>query len=262
MAATELSHVRRGEGEPLLLVHGLGGAGMIWDPVLDLLAAERDVVAIDMPGFGRSPELPEGIRPTPANLGRAIAEFLAELGIDRPHVAGNSLGGWVVLEMAKAGDASSVCCLSPAGLWRSPLGPRERDARPLAMRLRPLLGPAMALPGVRRALLRSSVAEPDRLSREEAIGLIGGWLDSTGYEAANREMRAGVFEHPELVGVPTTIAWGSADRLLGPPRSERMPPGTRYVVLEGAGHTPTWDDPVGVSELILESSSLERASAA
>ncbi len=251
--------MRRGSGEPLLLIHGLGGAGMIWDPVLDRLASERDVIAIDMPGFGLSPELSEGTPASAANLGRAVAEFVRAQGIERPHVAGNSLGGWVALEMAKAGETRSICAISPAGLWRSPLGPKRGDLRRIGRGLRPLLGAALANRGVRTALLQTSLAHPDRLTREEAEKLISGWLDSPGYDAANEQMRLGVFEHAELVGVPVTIAWGSADRLLGPPRPERMPPGTRYLVLEGAGHTPTWDEPERVAGLILESSSVSAA---
>jgi pimeloyl-ACP methyl ester carboxylesterase len=67
-------------------------------------------------------------------------------------------------------------------------------------------------------------------------------------------MRSHVFEDPELVTVPTTIAWGTEDGLVGPPRRERMPPGARYIELEGLGHTPTWDDPPRIAELLLEAS--------
>ena len=55
--------------------------------------------------------------------------------------------------------------------------------------------------------------------------------------------------------MPTTIAWGSEDRLVRAPRRERMPPGSRYLVLEGCGHTPTWDDPDRVAQLLLHASS-------
>ena len=65
--------------------------------------------------------------PTAADLGAAVSEHCAALGIERPHLAGNSLGGWVALEIAAAGGAASVCAISPAGLWREPLGPRKRE---------------------------------------------------------------------------------------------------------------------------------------
>ncbi len=249
-----IEHTRAGHGEPLVLIHGLGGSRRIWGPVIDRLAAERDVIAVDLPGFGESSALPSGVTPTPVNLGVAVAEHCAGLGIERPHVAGNSLGGWVALELAKAGGAASVCAISPAGLWRRPLGPRRFDAHGWAARLRPLLPVLLASRRVRDALLRSTVARPERLTRSEAKGLVGDWLTAPGYEAANREMRAHVLERPELITVPTTIAWGDQDRIVGPPKPERMPPGARYVVLEGVGHTPTWDDPPRVAELLLEAS--------
>jgi pimeloyl-ACP methyl ester carboxylesterase len=223
--------------------------------VFDRLAAERDVIALDLPGFGRSPELPADVRPSPEALGAEVAGLCAELRLERPHLAGNSLGGWVALELAKAGGAATVCAISPAGLWRRPLGPRRVDAHALAARLRPLLPALTASARGRAALLRSTVARPERLTRADACGLIGDWLAAPGYAAANHEMRSQVFERPELVTVPTTIAWGREDRLVRPARRERMPPGARYVVLDGLGHTPTWDDPPRVAELLLEASS-------
>ncbi len=251
-----LAYERAGSGEPLILIHGLGGTRRIWDPVLDRLASERDVITVDLPGFGDSPPLRD--RPaTAANLGVEVSALAGLLGLSRPHLGANSLGAWAALEIAKAGAAASVCAISPAGLWRRPLGPRSVNTRALGLRLRPLLGPLMRFAGVRERLLRTTVAHPERLTRVQATALVRGWLDSSGYDEANEQMRAHVFEHPELVRVPTTIAWGTEDRLVAPPRRERMPPGARYVVLEGCGHTPTWDDPGRVAELLLEASAGE-----
>lgn len=249
-----IHHVRRGSGPPLVLIHGLGGSLGNWDPVLDLLAAERDVVALDMPGFGRSDSLPDGERHSALELGRAIAAHCASLGIERPHLAGNSLGAWVALEMAAKGRAASVCGISPAGLWRSALGPRSYDVRRAGRRLRPLLRVALRTRRGRRALLGTTVARPDLLSPREAIEWTMAWLDAPAYEDANERMRALVFERAAQVEVPVTIAWGAADRLLRPPRPERMPPRTRYLVMEGWGHIPTRDDPEGVARLLLEAS--------
>lgn len=249
-----VAFTRAGVGEPLVLIHGLGGSRRIWVPVLDRLATERDVIAVDLPGFGESTELPEGVAPTPTNLGAAIAELCAELGIERAHLAGNSLGAWAALELAKTGLAASVCAISPAGLWRKPLGPRNLDTRRWGRRLGPLLPLILGSARARDALLRTTMARPERLSSAEARGLVGDWLGAPGYDAANLEMRSHVFEHPELITVPTTIAWGTEDRLVSAPRPERMPPGSRYLVLESLGHTPTWDDPAQVAELLLEAS--------
>ncbi len=249
-----IAHSRAGTGEPLVLLHGLGGSRRIWNPVIDRLAAERDVIAVDLPGFGESEPLADGRRPTAANLGAAVSELCSELGIERPHLAGNSLGGWSALEIAKAGGAASVCAISPAGLWRRPLGPGRVDSRRWALRLRKLLPVATASARSRALLLQTTVARPERLTRAEVTGLAVDWLDAPGYDAANHEMRSHVFEHPERVTVPVTIAWGTEDHLVRPPRPERMPPGARYVELEGLGHTPTWDDPPRVAQLLLEAS--------
>lgn len=249
-----LHYERSGEGEPLILIHGLGGTHLIWGPVIEALAPHRDVISVDMPGFGSSPGLEDGVPPTASNLAAAIAELFGQLGIQRPHVAGNSLGGWVALELAKAGHARSVCAISPAGLWRKPLGPRSFDIRGAAARLRPIVSVLLRSSSARARMLATTMARPEALSADESRALIDDWLDSPGYDAANEQMRTHVFEDPELVRVPTTIAWAELDRLVGPPRPERMPPGTRYLVLENCGHTPTWDDPQLVATTLLEAS--------
>lgn len=251
----ELHHVRRGDGEPLLLIHGLGASTVVWNPVLDPLAEQRDVIAIDLPGFGRSPVPANGYVPSADRLARTVSEFCATLGVERPHVAGNSLGGWVALEMAKTGDAASVCAISPAGMWREPLEPNGAERRDFARRLGSLVGPLVSLPQVRRFVLSRSMAHPERISRLEAAELIRGYLDAPLFGAANDAMRAGVFEHEDAIDVPVTLAWGTDDEIVGRPSRTRRPPGARYLEPDGWGHTPMWDDPDGVAELILEASS-------
>lgn len=253
-----LHHVRLGEGPTLVLVHGLGGSLVNWDPVLELLAAERDVIAVDLPGFGGSDPLPEDTRHSPVEMGQAITRHLAGLGVERPHLAGNSLGGWVALEMAADGDAATLCCISPAGLWGKALGPRAYDARGTGRRFRGMVMAALRTRRGRLALMRSTVARPDLLSADEATRWASAWLDAPSYDDANEMMRATPFERAAEIAVPVTIAWGQADRLLGPPRRERMPAQARYLTVPGWGHTPTRDDPEGVARLLLEASS-ERA---
>ncbi len=228
---------------------------MNWEPVLELLAEERDVIAVDMPGFGLSDPLPEGVPHGAAQMGRTISAHLASLGVERPHVAGNSLGAWVALEMAADGEAASVCCISPAGLWGKALGPRTYDARARAKRLRSVLLAAVRTRRGRELLLRTSVARPDLLSADEAQRWLAAWIDAPGYEEANVMMRAEPFLRATEVDVPVTIAWGAEDRLVGRPKEFRMPRLTRYLEVPGWGHTPTRDDPEGVARLLLEASS-------
>jgi pimeloyl-ACP methyl ester carboxylesterase len=245
-----LNHVRQGQGEPLLLLHSLGGSLIQWSPVLDRLAEEREVIAVDMPGFGESPELPEGVAPRAANLATAVLDFYDALGVEgKPAVAGISLGGWVALEMAAQGEARSVTAIAPAGLWSRALGPRPNPARTAARAALPILPLALASPRVRRIALAGIVAHPDRVPVADAIRLVAAYARSTGYDAANAAMRAGRFTGFDQIDVPLTLAWPDHDRLVG--RPSRLPANARNVVLRDCGHVPTWDDPEQVARLLL-----------
>ena len=250
----EISYTRQGSGEPLVLIHGLGATKLVWKPQVEALARERDVIAIDMPGFGDSARLPAHQAPTAAALGAAISEFLTGIGVERPHVAGNSLGGWVALEMAKAGQAASACLLSPAGLWQMPLGPRSVNTRGLAKLAKPLVMLLARREATRLRMLSTVVGRPENVPVDDALQMIRDWIDAPGYADSNQEMRRHVFEDPERVRVPVTIAWGELDRLVAPPKEHRRPPCTDFIVLEGCGHTPNWDDPELITRVLLEAS--------
>jgi pimeloyl-ACP methyl ester carboxylesterase len=249
-----LSHARRGSGEPLVLIHPLGAELVVWEPLLDRLATERDVIAVDLPGFGASAPLSNGSPPTPQSLAAAVAAFLSELGIERAHVAGNSLGGWVALELAKAGRALSVAGLSTAGLWKRPLGPRPgRDVRRIGRAVLPVLPALVRTRRGRRLLLRSSVGHPERVPPAAAARLVRSYVTSPAFEGANAAMRAAVFSGVEEIRVPVTLAWAELDRLLRRPRETA--PGWCTLTLHGCGHIPTWDDPEQVAEVLLRASS-------
>jgi pimeloyl-ACP methyl ester carboxylesterase len=241
--------------EPLLLIHGLGGSAGVWEPVVPLLEPEREVVVLELPGFGAAPPLPPEAEPTAAALAAALRDQLVARGIPRPHVAGNSLGAWVGLELGRMGAARSVTCLSPAGLWRKPIGPRKGRAREWARRLRPLVSAALWIGPVRRRAVGIFAAHPKKVPTPAARELVLGWLDAEGYDGANRAMREHLFDPagypPE---VPVTIAWAELDKQVGPPKPERRPAGARFVVMPGVGHVPTWDDPGLVARTILDGS--------
>jgi pimeloyl-ACP methyl ester carboxylesterase len=251
--------VRKGSGEPLLLLHGLGGSTAVWGPVIDRLAEEREVLAVDLPGFGVAPSLAAGVEPNAANLAAAVRTAAAGLGFERPHVAGNSLGGWVALELGRAGWAASVTAISPAGLWRKPLGDRRVNPRLWAKRLRPFVSLALRSRRTRESMLATFSARPDLIPAKEGRELVLGWIDSSGYDGANKAMRTHVFDPAGYPELPVTLAWGDRDRLLAPPRPERRPAGSRYLVLPGVGHTPMWDDPELVAQTLLEGSSVSAA---
>jgi pimeloyl-ACP methyl ester carboxylesterase len=249
----ELAYDRRGSGEPLVLIHALGADRHVWRPVLDLLAAERDVIAVDLPGFGDSPPLANGDAPTARTLAQVVARFARDLGIDRPHVAGNSLGGWVALELALAGDARTVAAIAPAGLWPRPLGARPSTGRSVAQALAPALPVLLASDRARALALASTVAYPARVPRDEAVRLVRSYAEAPGYAAANEAMRAGRFTDLERIRVPVTLAWPDRDRLVG--RPARLPAGVCSVTLSDCGHMPMWDDPEQVARFLAGASS-------
>src|SRR6266516_544516 len=113
----ELAHHRAGAGEPLVLVHGTGSQWQAFRPVLGPLAARRDVIAPDLPGFGDSPALAAQSPHTPRALAAAVAELLDALGLETAHLAGFSLGGGVAYELGLLGRARSVTAISPIGFW-------------------------------------------------------------------------------------------------------------------------------------------------
>jgi pimeloyl-ACP methyl ester carboxylesterase len=247
-ASPQLAFSRSGSGTPLLLVHPLGGDRTVWDPVLADLAVDHDCIAVDMPGFGASPQLPEEVRATPTALASAIAGTLDALGVARAHVAGISLGGWVALELGKAGRAESVTAICAAGLWRRPLGPRRNSARHIARALLPVLPLAVRSKRVRTLAMASVMVHPERATPHEALRRIRAYAKAPGFDRANDEMRSDVVTGIDEIAAPVTLAWGEHDRLVRPPR--HPPASARTVTLTGCGHVPTWDDPAKVVELI------------
>ncbi len=244
-----ITGLRRGSGRPLVLLHTLGTDHRMWDPVLERLAAERDVLALDLPGFGGSPALARG---SPVALALAVSGFLASRGIERPHVAGNSLGGWVALEMAAAGRAASVTAIAPAGLWSRPLEPKRSTTRTIARVLLPVLAPLLRTRAGRRLAFAGTAARPELIPPEAAMRLARAYATAPGFRAANDAMRAARFTALDRLTIPVTLAWPEFDRLVARPR--RLPASVRSVVLRGCGHLPTWDDPEQVARVLLDGS--------
>jgi len=245
-----LAFDREGAGPRVLLVHGLGGERHVWEPVWPALTARCDVMTIDLPGFGGSAPLPAGSDVSPQGLARAVASFLGEQGFGRPHVVGNSLGGWVALELARLGVARSVTALCPAGFWTRKQGPLDPGPRRALMAARPLVPLAFALPSVRRRALGGVMVHPERLSYRAAARIGSAYAGSRGYIDVQNAMRAHRLEDGVGIDVPVTLAWADRDRLVGPQRVALTP--TRTVVLREAGHVPMWDVTEEITQLVLE----------
>lgn len=249
------------DGAPYVLLHGIGGEHRVWDPVLDALAARFDVLALDLPGFGRSAALPAGVTPTPVGLARAVAQTLDALEVDTAHVAGNSLGGWVALELAKAGRARTVVGVCPAGLWGGPLRQTGNEGRAhrAARQARALLPGALAVPRVRHLVLSAFVAHPERVPYRDAVRLIDAYARASAYDATSAAMRSGHFTGGEQIDVPVTLAFGERDRLIRPARGGI--PGAEVVVLPGCGHVPMWDDTAQVAAVLVRGTEARRLAA-
>jgi pimeloyl-ACP methyl ester carboxylesterase len=250
-----------GSGEQLLLIHGLGSHYKVWEPVMDRLTAEFEVVGVDLPGFGDSPPLPDDGTPDAYELTDAVQAFMDEIGWDRPHIAGNSLGGWIGLELAKRGRASSVAAIGPAGFGNK----RERaftvESLRTAHRITQLtygIAPRlMASATGRKLMLSQNFVHAERMTPEAAVATARNFADSPGVPGALEALRQGHFSGGEQIDVPVTMIWGERERLLPrrqrqAARSLRAVPGARLVWLRGCGHVPVWDDPQQVAQAVLE----------
>ncbi len=242
-----IAYDRAGNGPPLVLLHPLGADRRVWDPIVGSLRTAHEVIALDFPGFGESPPL-RHTTPTPRALAEAVTARLRELGIERPHVVGNSLGGWVALELALAGDAARVTAIAPAGLWSAPLVPKPSLAHRLARLLEPLLEPAARSRWGRQRLLSGSVAYPDRIPGRDAAHLVRAYARAPGFIAVNDAMRAATFATLDQIRCPVTLVWPEHDRLVQ--RPARLPSNVTSVTLTDAGHVPMWDAPTALVRLI------------
>ncbi len=256
-----LNHHREGSGggrPTIVLLHGVGHHWQAWRPVIGLLANEHDVIACDSPGFGRSAPLPSAMEPTITSYADAFEWFFAELGLTRPHVAGNSMGGAIALELARRRAVASVTAFSPAGFWTGPerrfcqlsLGALATTPAPA----RPALEAAARARAGRIALFSQTFGYPARLPAEEAVATLRDAWASPVLADALKAFDSYRFERGEqLQSVPVTIAWGRRDRLLPyrlqAPRARKLLPTARHLTL-GAGHVPFYDDPAACAEAI------------
>jgi pimeloyl-ACP methyl ester carboxylesterase len=254
------SSEQRDGATPLLLLHGLGMSARVWDPLRTRLEPHHEVVVHTIRGHrGGAPALNRPVLVD--DLVDDVEQMLDAVGIGRPHIAGNSLGGWVAIELARRGRALSVCALSPAGTWHAgtaeqALGVRKiRRARRAARLGRPCgLPSAMRSGVVRRFVFRDVAEHGDRLS---AVQAIAGVDDLLGCDVLNNILSTEEELAPlDPLPCPTTLAWSGNDRILplavnGQLARVRLPQ-ARFVVLPGVGHVPMIDDPEQVLAVILQ----------
>jgi pimeloyl-ACP methyl ester carboxylesterase len=252
--------LREGNGPPLVLLHGILGSERMWHRVVPLVGRRHDAIALTALGHrggSRAERSPTRI----ADVVDDAERTLDGLGIRTAHLGGNSMGGWVALELARRGRALSVCALSPAGCWSgADSDPREagnslrnviRDAR----RGRPVLPLLARSARFRRWAMRLNAVHGDRLTATEVVGLVD---DLLGCDAAADLLRTDEALAPfASLPCPVTLAWSEKDRVLPMrthgARAKELLAGARFLVLEGVGHVPMFDDPELVARTLLES---------
>ena len=253
-----IHHDRRGGGAPLVLVHGLGGSSHSWDLVVDGLAAHREVVALDLPGFGKSPPLPGT---SVATLADALALFLAAQGLARADLVGTSLGGRLVLEMVRRGVGRHVVALGPGGYWNGPerafLVASLRASIATVRRLRPALPLLAGNPVTRSALLAQFSARPWAVPGDVVLRELRGLADAPAVDAALTSLAAEPPQQGVAAGTApgrVTVGWGRWDRLTLPPQARRalraFPDATLHRFAH-SGHFPQFDEPAETVRVVL-----------
>ncbi len=254
-----IHHVRRGSGKPLILVHGLGSSRDAWSLVTLTLAIHREVIALDLPGHGRSP--PENDSGTFAGLARSFDDWLVQEKLPGADMVGSSMGARLVLEMARRGRAGAVVALDPGGFWKG----WERgfikttlSASGLLVRsLRPALPKLAHSPTARTLLLAQLAARPWALNGDLVARELASIADTATFDALVRDLAYG----PPQAGPaaantgPVTIGWGRHDRLCFPVqarRAKRAFPNARLVWFKRSGHFPMWEQPGETVRTILE----------
>jgi pimeloyl-ACP methyl ester carboxylesterase len=219
-----------GSGHPAVLVHGLGGSWRWWEPVVQPLAERMRIYLVDLPGFGSA-------RGRPFVLGdahRYIRALLEELGLERVHLIGHSLGGVVCARVAALWPnlVDRLILVAPAGLL---------DRQHPSQYVLPF---AAALRHARPRFLR--VATGDSL-RAGPVTVYRAGRQLLGDNALRGEL--------STIPAPTLLVWGERDPIV-PPRLageyQRAITGAEIVILVGAGHVPMSDQPDAFAAAVLD----------
>jgi pimeloyl-ACP methyl ester carboxylesterase len=256
----QLAYDRRGSGEPLVLLHGLGSRWRAWLPVIEIVSKEREVLALDLPGFGESPVDEAGTSLTISDYADRVERFFAETGVERPHVGANSMGGGIGLELARRGAVRSLTAFSPIGFWGRPgeawcrwvLRAGHEAGRRLPERMQ-------SLPATRLSMFVYAFGRPFKTPAQEVLDAAAAGKEAPGFVGALEHGLDYRFKDPDaLRGTPLTIAWGRRDVLLPywiqASRARRALAWARHVTLPGCGHTPFYDAPHLCARVLLEGS--------
>jgi pimeloyl-ACP methyl ester carboxylesterase len=254
---------RAGSGEPLLLLHGFSASAETWAPIIPALERQHEVIAVTFHGHMGGLPIPRGFPHTIAASVDLAERELDAAGWGKVHIVGNSLGGWIGLELARRGRARSVVAISPGGGWMR----GSREAKRLEKLFRGIrtslhvggpIAPVLAsFATTRRVALSRIVAFPEKLSRKDAQTMITASWRCDVFDDVVRALRnepEPTLMHP--LPCPIRLVWGTRDRILPmsryAPHWRRILPGAEFVELAGLGHVPMFDDPDAVVRSIVE----------
>ena len=256
-----LAHDRRGSGDPLVLIHGLGSSRTVWALLTPALAASFEVIAVDLPGHGGTPWI-AGTAMDPRSLADSVRATLDALKIPRVHLLGNSLGGWVALELAAGSPdrVASVTALAPGGMRETPLTKISlgfRLNRYLAVGLRPLVPVVLKSDRLRGLAFSRNSPVWKTWSLETCRDAAEAMATSKGYDAALTGLLNRVAECTLRIppSIPVTIVFGDTDTVLPPSTSQSrkyLPAHGRWLEWERCGHGIQLDYPDRVVALIRE----------
>lgn len=261
----KLTYDRSGSGPPLVLIHGLGSARTVWKPVTPALAGAFDVIAVDLPGHGQTP-LASGMAMDPRALADSVLTTLDRCGVERAHLAGNSLGGWVALELAAAHPerVTSVTALAPAGMRDVPL---ERISlgfklnRYLALATRPFLSLLLGSEPLRKIGFEHNSPVWRTWSIETCRDAAEAMAKSRGYAPALDAILGRVADCTSRIppSIPLTVVFGDSDTVL-PARTSQsrrhLPAHARWLDWERCGHGIQLDYPERVVAIVKETAGL------
>jgi pimeloyl-ACP methyl ester carboxylesterase len=260
--AVSLGTLEQGSGDPILLFHGILGTPQMWSGVLPLLATS-EYHAIALPALGhaggrRCEQRPARIEHVVDDAERA----LDALQIDRAHLVGNSMGGWVALELSRRGRARTVTAFSPAGMWEGSSQTSGRAKLRVIVQLtratRALLPWTSRIAAIRKFGLRDNAVHGERATPAMMVALADAVLACN---VADDLLATPETFAPLEITCPTQIVWSAEDRIFPvdpfAATARQRVPGALHSVLEGVGHVPMLDDAGLVAETILRQ--VERA---